>query len=36
MSSGFSETEMVRGRNTVESTLRDAIELIDRYLWRRP
>src|SRR2546428_3089327 len=33
---GFLETEMIRGRNHVESTLRDATEAIDGYLSRRP
>jgi N-acetylated-alpha-linked acidic dipeptidase len=33
---GFLETEMIRGRNHVESTLRDAIEMIDGYLSRKP
>jgi len=33
---GFLETEMIRGRNNVESTLRDAIEVIDSYLSRSP
>jgi hypothetical protein len=33
---GFLETEMIRGRNHVESTLRDAIAMIDGYLSRKP
>jgi hypothetical protein len=32
---GFLETEMIRGRNRVESTMRDAIETIDAYLSQR-
>ena len=33
---GFLETEMIRGRNHIESTLRDATKAIDGYLSRRP
>ena len=33
---GFLEAEMIRGRNRVESTMRDAIGAIDDYLSRRP
>jgi N-acetylated-alpha-linked acidic dipeptidase len=33
---GFLETDMVRGRNRVESALREAIEAIDGYVSRRP
>jgi hypothetical protein len=33
---GFLETEMIRGRNEVEATLRHAIESIDAYLSRIP
>ena len=33
---GFLETDMIRERNKVESTLREATEAIDSYLSRRP
>jgi Iap family predicted aminopeptidase len=33
---GFLQTEMIRGRNNVEATMRDAIDAIDGYLSRRP
>ena len=32
---GFLETELIRGRNEVDSTLRDVLEAIDGYLSRR-
>jgi hypothetical protein len=33
---GFVETQMIRGRNAVESRLRDAVATIESYLSRRP
>lgn len=33
---GFVETQLIRGRNEVEATLRDASEAIEQYLSRKP